>query len=130
MDDVNQLLLLLAISPSFLLLVANGSYGVIIPQDCRCTLLKKNHDFTIFRALSNQWAMKKSKNAPKLNISFTETVTQFDGNAIFVIRNPFKAIISYRNFEFGVMSGMAPSDAFNHSLKLIQGDSQTISSDY
>jgi len=101
--------------------LANGSYGVIIPQDCRCTLLKKNHDFPIFTALSNQWAMKKSKNAPKINISFTETVTQFDGNAIFVIRNPFKAIISYRNFQFGVMSGMAPADAFNHNLKFIQG---------
>ena len=129
MDDVYQLLLLLEISP-FFWFVANGSYGVIIPQDCRCTLLKKNHDFPLFKALHKQRVMKKSENAPKLNISFTETVTQFDGNAIFVIRNPFKAFISYRNFQFGVMSGMAPADAFNHNLKFIQGDSQTISSDY
>lgn len=42
----------------------------------------------------------------------TRVLRQFDGSGILVIRNPFKAIVSYRNFMHGGMKGKAPPENF------------------
>ena len=47
-----------------------------MPVDCGCTIVQKTHDF-----------QRKDFNKPFVNNS-----------AILIIRNPYRAIISYRNF--------------------------------
>jgi hypothetical protein len=52
-----------------------GFYGEIMPVDCGCTVVQKTHDF------------QKYDCKPFVNKS-----------AILIIRNPYKALVSYRNF--------------------------------
>ena len=53
----------------------------IIPKDCGCTLTTRTHDFSVMR---------------QTNYTKSEEVDEYDGNAILLIRNPFRAIISHR----------------------------------
>lgn len=80
--------------------VANTSYQ--IPVDCGCTLLQKTHDFSLDAVLYS---------LPEANR--TKTLEEFNGKGILIIRNPFKAIRSYRNFDFTGMVGAAPESAFS-----------------
>jgi hypothetical protein len=52
-----------------------------IPKDCGCTLTTRTHDYSVMR---------------QKNYTKSEEVDEFDGNAILLIRNPFRAIISHR----------------------------------
>ncbi|KAK4027065.1 hypothetical protein OUZ56_016084 [Daphnia magna] len=79
---------------------ANTSYQ--IPVDCGCTLLQKTHDFSLDAVLYS---------LPEANR--TKTLEEFNGKGILIIRNPFKAIRSYRNFDFTGMVGAAPESAFS-----------------
>ena len=79
--------------------VAGSNYQV--PTDCGCTLLQKTHDLALdallyYLPLSNR----------------THTVNQFDGRGILILRDPFKSIKSYRNFDYAGMQGVAPTDSF------------------
>jgi hypothetical protein len=47
----------------------------------------------------------------------TKTLDEFKGKGILIIRNPFKAIRSYRNFDFTGMVGAAPESAFSGESK-------------
>ena len=59
-----------------------------------------------------------------------QEVEHFRGDGILVIRNPFKAILSYRNFAFGGnMAGLAPAEAFSHGLDPISIGDRSISSE-
>ena len=42
----------------------------------------------------------------------THSLDRFNRKGILIIRNPFKAILAYRNFRFGGMAGMAPKEKF------------------
>jgi hypothetical protein len=42
----------------------------------------------------------------------TQSLDKFKHKGILIIRNPFKAILAYRNFRFGGMAGMAPKEKF------------------
>jgi hypothetical protein len=52
-----------------------GFYGEVVPIDCGCTIVQKTHDF------------QKNDYKPFVNKS-----------AILIIRNPYGALVSYRNF--------------------------------
>jgi len=84
----------------------------MIPQDCGCTLMKKTHDFSLNRILHLKIRTSSSRDF------LYDGIRQCDGDGILLIRNPFKAIISYRNFAFGYMSGMAPASAFSQEHRL------------
>ena len=81
------------------LFTANTSYEVGV--NCGCTLLQKTHDFALDATLFH---------LPFANR--THTLEQFKRKGILVIRNPYNAIRSYRNFDYGGMQGMAPESAF------------------
>lgn len=85
---------------------ANTSYE--IPVDCQCTLLQKTHDFSLDMGLYN---------LPEANK--TEVINSFGGKGILIIRNPFKAIRSYRNFEFTGLTGAAPESVFQGERKYL-----------
>jgi hypothetical protein len=72
-----------------------------VPPDCGCTLLQKTHDFSLDAMLFNM---------PLANRS--HSLNQFKGQGVLILRNPFKAIRAYRNFDFGGMAGMAPNQSF------------------
>jgi hypothetical protein len=58
-----------------------------------------------------------------------QEVEHFRGDGILVIRNPFKAILSYRNFAFGGnMAGLAPAEAFFQGLGPVKIGDRRISS--
>lgn len=78
---------------------ANHTYR--LPLDCGCTLLQKTHDFTLDAALFYLHVSNR-----------TQVIEQFQHKGVLIIRNPFTAIRSYRNFEYGGMQGKAPEDAF------------------
>jgi len=71
--------------------LGNDISGHFLPRDCGCTLLKETNDFSRLGDLTNM-----AKNGITKNALYT-SVNQFNGDAIFLIRNPFEAIISYRN---------------------------------
>ena len=61
---------------------------------------------------------------------FNQEVQHFRGDGILVIRNPFKAILSYRNFAFGGnMAGLAPAEAFSQGLGPVKIGDRRISSE-
>ena len=78
---------------------ANSRYP--LDNGCGCTLVQKTHDFTLDAMLYH---------LPYANR--TQTLDHFDKKGILIIRNPFKAILAYRNFRFGGMQGMAAKEKF------------------
>lgn len=95
----------------FLVVTSTAGTTYELRRDCNCTLLQKTHDFTLFSVLYNAALNKTTE-----ELLYRE-LKKFDGNGILLIRNPFKAILSYRNFAFGGdMAGMAPQEAFSQSL--------------
>ena len=78
---------------------ANSRYP--LDNGCGCTLVQKTHDFTLDAMLYH---------LPYANR--TQTLDHFDKKGILIIRNPFKAILAYRNFNFGGMKGLASKEEF------------------
>ena len=105
------------------LLSAGGSYE--LKKDCNCSLLQKTHDLSLFSVIYNM-ALTNKSSEKRLN----QEVEHFHGDGILVIRNPFKAILSYRNFAFGGnMAGLAPVEAFSQGLEPIMIGERRISSE-
>ena len=88
----------------FLNFEANSRFKV--NADCKCTLLQKTHDFSLDTILDY---------LPVANR--TQTLDHYKRKGIFIIRNPFSAIYSYRNFNFGGLKGTATDSAFKGSSK-------------
>lgn len=106
-----------------LFLIAGSAYE--LKKDCNCTLLQKTHDLSLFSVLYNLAYINKTGETRR-----TQEVEQFRGNGILVIRNPFKAILSYRNFAFGGnMAGLAPPEAFSQGLGEVMIGTRKISSE-
>jgi hypothetical protein len=115
-------ILLTTVNHSFKLL-AGSSYE--LKKDCNCSLLQKTHDLSLFSVVYNMALANKSSDK-RLN----QEVEQFRGDGILVIRNPFKAILSYRNFAFGGnMAGLAPAEAFSQGPGPIVIGTRRISSE-
>ena len=55
-----------------------GFYGEMMSPDCGCTVTQKTHEYSL------NWSQSKG---------------QFNGSFIFILRNPYEAIISWRNFR-------------------------------
>jgi hypothetical protein len=68
--------------------------------------LQKTHDFSLDAVL---YSLPEALR--------TKTLDEFKGKGILIIRNPFKAIRSYRNFDFTGMVGAAPESAFSGESK-------------
>jgi hypothetical protein len=56
-----------------------GHYGELTRPDCRCTIVQKTHEYI---------PQEKTPNR-----------TDFHGNGVLIIRNPYKAIISHKNYK-------------------------------
>lgn len=69
-------------------------------------MLQKTHDFSLDADLYNL-----------LDSNRTYTLDKFKSKGILIIRNPFEAIHSYRNFAFTGMTGAAPETAFTGTCK-------------
>ena len=74
--------------------------------DCKCTLLQKTHDFSLDTVLDYLPVSNR-----------TDALDHYKRKGIFVIRNPFSAIYSYRNFNFGGLKGTAADSAFKGPSK-------------
>ncbi len=70
--------------------------------------MQKTHDFSLDAVL---YSLPEAQR--------TKTLEEFKGKGILIIRNPFKAIRSYRNFEYTGMVGAAPENAFTGESKNI-----------
>ncbi len=57
--------------------IPSGFYGELVPVDCGCTVLQKTHLY------------------PQ---DHTE-IESAEGVALLIIRNPYRALVSFRNFE-------------------------------
>ncbi|XP_046645956.1 WSC domain-containing protein 2-like [Daphnia pulicaria] len=94
-----------------------------LKKDCNCSLLQKTHDLSLFSVVYNM-AMANKSSEKRLN----QEVEHFRGDGILVIRNPFKAILSYRNFAFGGnMAGLAPVEAFKQGIEPVKIGNRKIS---
>ncbi|XP_014245102.1 WSCD family member AAEL009094 [Cimex lectularius] len=80
-------------------IISKGFYGEAVPPDCGCTSVQKTHGF----ALAGFVPQEKKKSAE---------VLWFRGRAILLLRNPYEALLSYRNFLYGGHTGFAPNDRF------------------
>ena len=69
--------------------------------NCGCTVLQKTHDFSL------DGLLKKLQDNERTN-----ELNRFKRKGVLIIRNPFKAIIAYKNFIAGGMKGVAPMSAF------------------
>jgi len=87
--------------------------GTSLEVGCQCSLIVKTHDllFGDLRQLTRQNDTNQ----------LLDTVKQFNGDGILIIRNPFDAIVSYRNFVIRKLDGHAPPEAFSHSPNLHPG---------
>uniref|UniRef100_A0A0N8CLT7 Rna-binding protein n=3 Tax=Daphnia magna TaxID=35525 RepID=A0A0N8CLT7_9CRUS len=100
---------------------AGGTYE--LNKDCNCSLLQKTHDVSLFSVIYNM-AMANKSTEKRIH----QEIDQFRGDGILVIRNPFKAILSYRNFAFGGnMAGLAPVEAFSQGLEPVRIGDRKIS---
>lgn len=83
-----------------------GFYGEAVPPDCGCTSVQKTHGF----ALAGFVPHEKKK---------TAEVALFNGRAVLLLRNPYEALLSYRNFLYGGHTGFAPYDRFTGPGELL-----------
>ncbi|PSN56171.1 hypothetical protein C0J52_01448 [Blattella germanica] len=81
-------------------LSAAGFYGEAVPPDCGCTAVQKTHGF----ALEGLVPLALSQRTAELRL--------FRGRGILLVRNPYEALVSYRNFLYGGHTGFAPHNRF------------------
>ena len=87
------------LKPISIYFTAGTKYRVNV--NCGCTLIQKTHDFSLNDDL---YYLPYSKR--------THSLEQFNHNGILIIRNPFRAILSYRNFENGGLEGPTSEEQF------------------
>ena len=87
-------------------LVLPGFYGEAVAADCGCTTVQKTHGFALLGQVPTSAGARLAE------------VRAFGGRAILLIRNPYEAIISYRNFLYGGHTGFAPYARFHGPGKL------------
>lgn len=77
-----------------------GFYGEAVPPDCGCTAVQKTHGFALEGLVPAGLAQR------------TAEVKLFRGRGILLLRNPYEALLSYRNFLYGGHTGFAPHSQF------------------
>ncbi|CAH0394429.1 unnamed protein product [Bemisia tabaci] len=82
------------------LIFSKGFFGERESPDCGCTSVQKTHGFALAGAV------------PKLPTEKTAEVSLFNGRAILLLRNPYEALLSYRNYLYGGHTGFAPNNKF------------------
>jgi len=81
-------------------LLLAGFYGEAVPPDCGCTAVQKTHGFALEGFVPAKLAQR------------TAEVKLFRGRGILLLRNPYEALLSYRNFLYGGHTGFAPYSRF------------------
>ncbi|XP_069693741.1 sialate:O-sulfotransferase 1-like [Periplaneta americana] len=81
-------------------IISKGFYGEAVPPDCGCTVVQKTHGF----ALEGLVPVSLSQRTAELKL--------FRGRGILLVRNPYEALLSYRNFLYGGHTGFAPHSRF------------------
>ncbi len=81
------------------MVAANRTYP--LDSDCHCTLIQKTHDFTLDAHL---YSLAQTNR--------THSLERFHNKGVLIIRNPFEAIVAYRNFGAGGMKGVASKEEF------------------
>jgi hypothetical protein len=71
-----------------------------VPPDCGCTSVQKTHGFALAGMVPPNDEQKKSE------------IAVFKGKGILLLRNPYDALLSYRNFLYGGHTGFAPYASF------------------
>jgi hypothetical protein len=77
-----------------------GFYGEAVAPDCGCTAVQKTHGFALEGLVPVKLAQR------------TAEVKLFRGRGILLLRNPYEALLSYRNFLYGGHTGFAPHSQF------------------
>lgn len=81
-------------------IISKGFYGEAVPPDCGCTAVQNTHGFALAGLV------------PKYKEQRSAEVTLFRGRGILLLRNPYEALLSYRNYLYGGHTGLAPEDRF------------------
>ncbi|XP_065348218.1 sialate:O-sulfotransferase 2-like [Cloeon dipterum] len=81
-------------------ILTRGFYGEVMPPDCGCTSVQKTHGFALAGMVPPTAEQKRAE------------LTLFKGRGVLLLRNPYEAIISYRNYLYGGHTGFAPYDSF------------------
>jgi len=81
-------------------LLLAGFYGEAVPPDCGCTAVQKTHGFALEGFVPAKLGQR------------TAEVKLFRGRGILLLRNPYEALLSYRNFLYGGHTGFAPHSRF------------------
>ncbi|XP_071439071.1 WSCD family member AAEL009094-like [Hetaerina americana] len=81
-------------------LISKGFYGEAVPADCGCTAVQKTHGFAL------------AGRVPAGAVQRAAEVALFRGRAVLLLRNPYEALLSYRNFLYAGHTGFAPHDRF------------------
>ncbi|XP_023713195.1 WSC domain-containing protein 2-like isoform X1 [Cryptotermes secundus] len=81
-------------------IISKGFYGEAVPPDCGCTAVQKTHGFALEGSVPARLAQR------------TAEVKLFRGRGILLLRNPYEALLSYRNFLYGGHTGFAPHSQF------------------
>ncbi|XP_049846131.1 WSC domain-containing protein 1-like [Schistocerca gregaria] len=81
-------------------IISKGFYGEAVSPDCGCTAVQKTHGFSVAGVVPLAAAQRAAE------------VRVFRGRGILLLRNPYEALISYRNFLYGGHTGFAPRTRF------------------
>ncbi|XP_021940466.1 WSC domain-containing protein 1-like isoform X2 [Zootermopsis nevadensis] len=81
-------------------IISKGFYGEAVPPDCGCTVVQKTHGFALDGLVPAGLAQR------------TAEMKLFQGRGILLLRNPYEALLSYRNFLYGGHTGFAPHSRF------------------
>ena len=80
---------------------AAGFYGESFNDSCGCTLVQKTHGYTIdgFQTTPD-WSLR------------SRMVARHDGRAVLIIRNPYEAMLAFRNYRKAGHIGYTPDSHF------------------
>ncbi|XP_068082080.1 uncharacterized protein [Anabrus simplex] len=81
-------------------IIIKGFYGEAVPPDCGCTAVQKTHGFSLAGLVPIGVGQRAAE------------VKLFRGRGILLVRNPYEALLSYRNFLYGGHTGFAPHNKF------------------
>ena len=75
-----------------------GYLGEATKWDCQCTIVQKTHGFSV--------------SGLPAGVDKKKEVMEFSGRGILLIRNPYHALVAYRNYKYGGHTGYAPVEKF------------------
>ena len=76
-----------------------GFYGETLNASCGCTIVQKTHGYTVGprRSAWTSWAERR------------RMVERHGGRALLIVRNPYEALLAFRNFAVGQLGHQTDS---------------------